>query len=303
MSDEAARLPGSLMCFRAPMTAKFAFSLFLCLAGLSGCSRQPAPQLDQPRSSDKVTMRDITFRSPSLERAMTYRVFLPANLSTSQKLPVVYLLHGGGADFREWSNDSDVARFAENGLILVMPEGESSYYTNSVDRLKDRFEDYIVKDLIAEVETKFPVDPSRRAIVGVSMGGFGAIKLALKYPSLYRFVGALSPALDVPSRPFSIKRISQYRYHASIFGPWGSSTRKENDPFVLVRKADLNTMAYVYFTCGEQEGLLPSNRQFAAILKQNKFRFEFRAGPGGHDWNQWNRLLPDLFSSLSQHIQ
>jgi S-formylglutathione hydrolase FrmB len=229
-------------------------------------------------------------------------VILPSSLSSGEKLPVVYLLHGGGGDFREWSNDSDVAGFAREGLILVMPEGESSYYTNSVDRPEDRFEDYIVEDLIADVESKFPTDPSRRAIVGISMGGFGAIKLAMKRPDLYRFVGALSPAIDVPSRPFSIKRISQYRQHASIFGAWGSRTRRENDPFVLARAVDPVAIPFIYATCGEQEGLLPSNRRFAELLAQRKFHFEFHSGPGGHDWNQWNRRLPDVFSSLFKHI-
>ncbi len=287
------------------MTTKMAVAsilAWLVLFSLAACSRLPAPHPDHPRLSDKVATRDITFRSASLEREITYRVFLPSNLSTRQKLPVVYLLHGGGGDFREWSNDSDVYRFAEKGLILVMPEGESSYYTNSVDRPKDRFEDYIAKDLIADTETKFPVDASRRAIAGVSMGGFGAIKLALKYPMLYQFVGALSPAIDVPSRPFSIKRISQYRHFASIFGAWGSSTRRDNDPFVLARQVDPNKVPFIYFTCGEQEGLLPSNRQFAALLGQNNFHFEFLLGPGGHDWNQWNSHLQDMFARLLDHI-
>lgn len=248
-------------------------------------------------------MQDVTFRSVSLERDMPYRVILPKAGPNGQKLPVVYLLHGGGGDFREWSNDSDVAAFAEKGLILVMPEGESSYYTNAVDLPHDRFEDYIVEDLISDVETRFPVDSHRRAIIGNSMGGFGSIKLALKHPDLYQFVGALSPAIDVPSRPFSIKRISQYRNHESIFGPWGSETRRENDPFVLVRKSDPSKTPFTFLTCGEQEGLLPSNRQFAALLAQRKFQFEFHPGPGGHNWNQWNARLPDVFASLFAHIR
>jgi len=247
-------------------------------------------------------MEDVTFRSASLQRDIRYRVILPRNLRNGRRFPVVYLLHGGGGDFREWSNDSNVGDFAEKGLILVMPEGESSYYTNSVDRPGDRFEDYIVRDVVAEVEAKFPVDESRRAIVGVSMGGFGAIKLALKHPDLYRFVGALSPAIDVPSRPFSIKRVSQYRHHASIFGAWGSQARQANDPFVLARKADPDQTPFIYATCGEQEGLLPSNRRFAALLAERKFHYEFHDGPGTHDWNQWNHRLVDLFASLFKHV-
>src|SRR5260221_11191530 len=103
------------------------------------------------------------------------RVILPSAIATQEKLPPVYLLHGGGGDYQDWSNYSDVARFAESGLILVMPEGGSSYYTNAVDRPQDRYEEYIVKDLISDIESKFPVASERgkRAIAGVSMGGFG----------------------------------------------------------------------------------------------------------------------------------
>jgi len=117
-------------------------------------------------------MRDVTFHSVSLNRDTQYRVILPASIKADQKLPVVYLLHGGGGGFRDWSNYSDVANWAEHGLILVMLEGGSSYYTNAVEHPEDRYEDYIVKDLISEVEAKFPVKIGRasRAIVGVSMG-------------------------------------------------------------------------------------------------------------------------------------
>jgi S-formylglutathione hydrolase FrmB len=64
----------------------------------------------------------------------------------------MYLLHGGGGGYRDWSNYSDVAQFAEHGFILVMPEGNSSYYVNAAERPQDRYEDYITKDLIADVE-------------------------------------------------------------------------------------------------------------------------------------------------------
>ncbi|HEY6373121.1 MAG TPA: hypothetical protein VIX37_21275 [Candidatus Sulfotelmatobacter sp.] len=75
-------------------------------------------------------------------------------------------MHGGGGGFRDWTNDSDVAQFAESGLVLVMPEGAASYYANAVDPPQDRYEDYLVKDLISDVESKFPVATgrSRRAI-------------------------------------------------------------------------------------------------------------------------------------------
>jgi S-formylglutathione hydrolase FrmB len=178
----------------------------------SGCkTKEVAPQPDHPRLTANVVLRDVAFRSAALNRDMQYRVILPSRVASGQRLPVVCLLHGGGRGFHDWTNDSDVAHFAESGLILVMPEGASSYYANAVDPPQDRYEDYIVSDLISDVENKFPAIASRssRAIVGISMGGFGAVNLALRHPDLFVFAGGISSAIDVPRREFSIKRLHQ----------------------------------------------------------------------------------------------
>jgi putative tributyrin esterase len=278
--------------------------LIASLLLLVGCNKKQEPRPDRPQLTPNVAMRDVTFHSAALNRDMQYRVVLPAAIIPEAKLPVIYLLHGGDGSFRDWSNYSDVARFAERGLILVMPEGDESYYVNAAERPQDRYEDYIVHDLITDVESKFPVAAGRtnRAIVGVSMGGYGAVKLALSHPDMFVFAGGISPAIDVPSRPFSIKRIQQWRHHSSIFGPWGSQARHNGDPFVLARSADPAKTPYLFLTCGEQEGLLAPNRKFAALLGQRHFRYEFHVVPGGHNWNQWDERLPSLFQSLRQHL-
>ena len=190
--------------------------LVLCtlLALTSAChkaERESYP--DHPRLTSNVVLRDVTFHSASLNRNMPYRVVMPANIPTGVKFPVVYLLHGGSGDFRDWTNYSDVARFAEHGLILVMPDGDESYYTNSADHPDQRYEDYIVKDVVADAETRFPVasDRSHRAIAGISMGGFGAVKLSLKHPA----VSEVSGSVFVRSRT----QFRARRPQSSIFHP------------------------------------------------------------------------------------
>jgi putative tributyrin esterase len=276
-------------------------TLFLFL--FVGCGNKETQQQDHPRLSPKVTMTDVTFRSSALGREMPYRIVMPSSISPGQKLPVVYL-HGGGGGYHDWTNYSDVAKFAESGLILVMPEGNSSYYTNSVEHPDDRFEDYIVNDVISEVEGKYPAAAGRqnRAIVGVSMGGYGAVKNAMKHPELFAFAGGLSAAVDVPTRPFSIKRVSQWRFHSSIFGPSGSQARHDNDPYVLARSVDPGRMPYLFLTCGEQEGLLPANRKLAGILEGRGFKYEFHIAPGDHNWLQWDAQLANVFKSLQERI-
>jgi S-formylglutathione hydrolase FrmB len=259
---------------------------------------------DHPRLTSSVRMQDVTFHSNALGRDVPYRAVLPSSVPPGSKMPVVYLLHGGNGSFRDWSNYSDVARFAERGLILVMPDGDESWYTNSAERPQDRYEDYITHDLIADVEARFGASTGRanRAIVGMSMGGFGAVKLALRHPDLFAFAGGLSSALDVPGRPFSVARVGKYLHYRSIFGPWRSASRRENDPFALASSVDPARMPYFFLTCGDQEGLLSTNRSFAQILEQRHFAYEFHVVPGGHDWGQWNARLDGVFSSLLDHV-
>jgi len=290
--------------FTARRVSKAALLLAALMFISCGRNEQPQPP-DHPRLTSSVKLIDVTFHSAALNRDMPYRVLLPAHITPGQTLPVLYLLHGGGGGFHDWSNYSGVARYGEHGLILVMPEGNSSYYTNSADRPHDRYEDYIVHDLVADVEQRFPVASGRssRAIAGVSMGGFGAVVLALKHPELFVFAGGMSSALDVPSRPFSIKRVSQYRQHSSIFGPWGSQSRRASDPFVLARSAAPAQVPYIFLTCGDQEGLLATNKKFAELLQQRQFAYEFHIAHGGHDWNQWDHNLPELMNSVMGRLK
>jgi S-formylglutathione hydrolase len=270
-----------------------------------GCRRVHQTAPDQPRLAAGVAVEDVTFHSGALQREMTYRVFLPAKIVAGREMPVVYLPHGRGDSFRAWSNHSEVAGYAVRGAILVMPDGGSSYYMNAAGKPKDRYEDYLANDLIADVESRFPAAKGRenRAIVGISMGGFAAAKLALTRPESFVFAGALSPAIDAPSRRFSWRCWEESLLFRSIFGATGSESRRKSDPFVLVESADPAKTPYLYLTAGEQEVLLGANRRFAAQLKQRRFSYEFHIKPGGHDWKQWNTQIPGCFESLFQHLK
>jgi len=279
-------------------------AFWLCaLFAMSSCgtAKQDAPQ-DTPHVAADARVQDVAFHSRALNRQMQYRVIFPRSQRGGEKLATVYLLHGGGGNYRDWSNYADLSIFADKSFLLVMPEGHSSYYTNSATNATERYEDYIIQDLIADVESKFPVaiGRDRRAILGVSMGGFGAIKIALRHSEIFAFAGGLSPALDVPSRPFSIRRIAQWEHHRSIFG-WNGQAQHDNDPFVLAQSADDTQTPFLYLVCGEQEGLLTANQSFAALLQRQKIPHEFHTVPGGHDWAQWRKSAKDLFVNLLAH--
>ncbi len=265
--------------------------------------KNPASQLrpDLPQLASGVTIEDVSFYSAALRRQMPYRVFLPEKLAPGQRLPVVYLLHGGNGGFRDWSNRSDVARYAAQGLILVMPEGAFSYYQNAALKPEDKYEDYLINDLLADVEKRLPAATGRqnRAIIGISMGGFAVVRLALSRPELFAFVGALSPSIDVCQRPF---HLMQWWRLTQIFGRVGSKTRTSSDPFLLARSAEPTRTPYIYLTAGEWEPLLALNRRFAALLGSRGFAYEFHTKPGGHDWGEWDAQIPGCFESLRRHL-
>jgi S-formylglutathione hydrolase FrmB len=274
--------------------------LFATLLLAGGCRTTEQILLDRPQLASGAAMQDVTLHSVALGREMPYRVFLPAKVAAGQKLPVVYLLHGNGGNFRNWSDDSNISQYAAQGLILIMPEGNSSYFMNAVEKPQDQYEDYLIHDLISDVESRFPAKSSRanRAIAGVSMGGFAAVTLALRHPDMFVFAGAISPAIDVPERRFTWKRASQWWRFRAIFGPWGSAERDGRDPFVLVRTADPRTAPYVYLTAGEQEPLLEPIQRFAARLQAYGIAHEFHTKPGGHDWGEWDAQIPGCFEKL-----
>ena len=270
----------------------------------TGCHRGQLALVDHPRSFPGVVSKDVAFHSSALDRDMTYRVYLPQDVSEGTRLPAVYLLHGCGTSFRDWSNYSDAGAYAAKGFILVMVDGACSYYVNAALDSKDRYEDYFVHDLISDAESRLPVlgDRANRAVIGVSMGGFAAVKLALTRPDLFSFVGAISPAVDVPSRSFSARMWSQSMRFRTTFGPTGSETRAHSDPFILLKSADPGRTPYLYVTAGEQEPLQPPIRRFVSLLKQRNFAVEFHTKPGGHDWNEWDAQIPGCFDSLMAHV-
>ena len=271
---------------------------------LSACGKHQDSRPDHPRTADGVTLQDVEFYSVALGRTMPYRVYLPASRPSEKKFPAVYLLHGGGADYRSWSNDSDVAQYARPGLILVMPEGDESYYMNEVGTPRNKFDDYITHDLIADVEHRFPARSDRegRAVVGISMGGFAAVDYALMHPTLFAFAGALSPSIDVPFRRFNVRRIGQWWKFRNIFGPVGSKVRSDRNPFQLVRTVNPKQTPYLYLTAGEHEPLLEPNQRFVALLQRHGFAYEFHTKSGGHDWSEWNAEVPGCFSALSRFL-
>jgi putative tributyrin esterase len=244
---------------------------------------------------------DRTFHSQALGRDVTYRAFPASPLMMDRPAHVLYLLHGNGNTYRDWSKYSDVAKLAPTNFLLVMPEGRSSYFMNSASVAQDRYEDFITQDLIADAERDLP-KRRERAVIGTSMGGFAAVVLAMKHPDLYEFAGALSPAIDYAERGLSLRHFGQSLAVRRIFGPVGSATRRASDPFALAASVDPKRVPYIFLSAGDEEPLLEPIRRFDALLTKRGIAHEFHVLPGGHNWTQWNEALPGMVTALEQRI-
>jgi S-formylglutathione hydrolase FrmB len=285
----------------------FGLSAFLLLGllAIGGCRKADAPAatpiyITVPAGE---VLQDRTFHSTALQRDLTYRMILPEHLVAGQRLPVIYLMHGNGSGFREWSESSNLIALMHPPYMLIMPEGHSTYFINSATKPEDRYEDFVTQDLIANAEKDLPSSPQRadRAIFGVSMGGFAAINLSFKHPDLYSFVGALSPAIDVPERGFSFRRLPRSLDFRSIFGPGGSSTRTSNDPYLLAKHSDPHQLPYIFLSVGKDEPLREPVDRFEAILRARGIDHKFQELPGAHNWQQWNAQLPEMLAAMKSN--
>ena len=247
--------------------------------------------------------RDEVLQSAALGRPIKYRVLLPEGYGASaRRFPVLYLLHGLDGHYDDWSTRTHIAEQARSlPLVIVMPEGEDSWYTNAADG-SGRFEDYITEDLLRDVESRYRVIRARygRAIAGLSMGGYGAIKIALKHPGLFAAAGSLSGAFDATDPEFAKLFPSHTDEMGRIFGAPDGETRKSNDVFAIAAAASTSTGPALYFDCGENDRFLASNRRLVDIVQKRGFGYEYHETPGAHAWDYWNRRLKPLLAWVTE---
>jgi putative tributyrin esterase len=255
-------------------------------------------------SGRRAFVKDAVFRSSSLQRDMRYRLLLPHNYDKGGRFPVLYLLHGLYGDYQNWDTRTGLENYAsDRHLVIVMPDTGDSWYANSATIPADKFEDYIVKDLIAEIDEKYRTIRERhaRAIAGLSMGGYGALKFALRYPELFAFAGSLSGALNAAQDLDTIR--PEFRSKLlEVFGNEGSSTRAENDVFRLLDKPNHRTYPYLYLACGTADSFLDVNRAFAQQLSSRRIVYEYHETPGGHTWEYWDGALPQLLQAVERTL-
>ena len=238
---------------------------------------------------------------------MKYRVLVPQGYDASlRRYPVLYLLHGLTGDYKDWTTRTNLSEYSRTlPLIIVMPDGGNFWYTNAADG-SARFEDYMATELPADVVQKYRTINSRhgRAIAGLSMGGFGAMKLALKRPAQFSVAGSFSGAFGV-TREGELERLIgavEADRLGRIFGPAESATRKENDVASLAAALRPTTAPYIYIDCGTSDTLIASSRQVIEALSKSDAAYEYHEVAGGHAWDYWDRRVREFLAVLMKKM-
>jgi putative tributyrin esterase len=253
----------------------------------------------------------VRFQSKLVNAPLPYNVILPADYDTSRatRYPVLYLLHGLTGHYSDWVQRTNIADYASTyAIIIIMPEGNDGWYTDSTTVATDKYESYILKELLPDVEQRYRTIEARygRAIAGLSMGGYGAIKFGLKSPQTFAFAASMSGAFGVTR--FSEKDIpNNWRDSVKLFGPAGSETRKANDLFELIQNLPaqrIQSLPYFYFDCGTEDSTLifPYNRELSALMYEKKIQHEFRELPGDHSWAYWDRQVQEILRIAGQKL-
>jgi len=256
----------------------------------------------------------VTVTSDSLNSAATagvrrYHVVLPPGYEKSpDRYPVLYLLHGLGGNRADWVEKSKLTTYARSfRLIIVTPDAGDSWYTNAPGDSSARYEDYLLKELIPAVEGRYRALATRhgRLIAGLSMGGNGAVRFALKYPSRFIAAGAFSGAFQVPrmeKHQTGTLRATAMKAFGSVDGPFWTA----NDVFRLLDSAKAGSLPFIYLTVGRSDnlpGLLAANRVLAAQLQQKKAAYEYHEVEGGHDWRTWDRALREFLRTVTPMLE
>ncbi len=257
-----------------------------------------------PSLADEVAIVEAAFWSPTLGRTLPY---LTAAVGTpGPGAPVVYLLHGHGGGEWDWFSAGGARLTAQllveagalPALHLVAPGVGNSWYVDGPEP-HGPVATVLLDEFMPMVDIMLRADPGRRAAIGLSMGGFGALHLGLERPADWRFIGAISPAIFTPGTVFSDLQLG---FFSGVFGdPFAPGRYAATDPFArLPELAGASARPAFHLGCGKDDelGLAEGASAFAAALAAIGVPATVRIVPGRHDWAFWRAQLPEALAAF-----
>ena len=233
---------------------------------------------------------EFHYLSSALGKATTCNVIFPEDVAHSGPFPTLYLLHGLSDDYSAWQRRTSIERYVQSlPLIVVMPDGGRGWYSNAHQGAD--YERAILNDCIGFVERTFRADARReaRCIGGLSMGGYGAIKLALQHPDTFASAHGHSGAYGFGHAQW---RTSEPEFRR-IIGP--QETGGPLDLWQIAARATAATsrgnLPALRIDCGTSDGLIEQNREFHEYLDELEIAHEYEEFAGAHDWAYWDKHI------------
>lgn len=227
-------------------------------------------------------------------------VLLPQRLAAG-KAKTLYLLHGMSDDEGTWMRRTSIERYAEEkGLAVVMPDGGLGWYTDMYRGLA--WFKFISGELPALCRRFFPILSDKREdtyIGGNSMGGYGALKCALRAPQTFSRVISLSGALDAADNAINNTVPATRRYWEDVFGPAEDVSGSENDLFAAATAlTDPALRPRIYMWCGTEDFLYAQNTRMRDHLRALGYDLTYEESPGDHQWRHWDKKIADALDWL-----
>lgn len=243
-----------------------------------------------------------TFRSAALGRDVGYVADLPASYARGdRRYPVVYALHGLFESSAFWERRGLAPilkgleeRGAVPEMIVVAVDGGNSFFVNAP---AGAYEDMVTKDLVAHVEATYRVVPGRagRALLGISMGGYGALRMAFRYPDAFAAAATHSAMLleKIPSPEEGAGRWHMAAFNRVFGNPIDPGMWAAADPLHLVDKAEAKALPALYLDCGSEDrfGLYVGNKDLHERLAAHGVKHEFGLFPGDHGYEYVRSVL------------
>jgi S-formylglutathione hydrolase FrmB len=248
----------------------------------------------------------LHFRSEVLQLNVAVNVILPqpppGSRGFERRLPVLWLLHGLSDDHTIWMRRTSIERFVEGReLAVVMPAVDRSFYADMVRG--NRYWTYISHELPILMRAYFPLSAQREDnfAAGLSMGGYGAFKLALTYPSRFAAAASLSGALQRFSGDAPADAPKEWLAELeNMFGDLARFPGSSNDIYHLAAKVARSSgpRPQLYAACGTEDFLLQDNRRFKAHAEQIGLPLTYEEAPGEHEWGFWDRYIQRVLAWL-----
>lgn len=231
--------------------------------------------------------------SEALNFNVCVNVLIPHQVKPKEKFKTLYLLHGYMGDYTDWMRLSALERYANQYRIaIVMPSAHNAYYTDTTYGYP--YETFISIELPNMMESIFPLSKKKedRMIGGLSMGGYGALKMALSPKGKFGKAFSLSGALDIEHIRNLTRETPRKHTFDGVFGKKSVEMTKHDLKYLVSKRIQKNQeFPELLITCGTEDFLFQSNEKFHDFLNENHIKHDYITNPGDHNWDYWDLMI------------